>query len=105
MCVVSSGLVVSKGKPRRSMKVKSTIGVPSSFMKQTVSDTHCCSRDTYYMLMMNVGPVAANSCGLLRHLDKSEEMRVSLHLPACELKTVFFLPAVVLVGGEELVEL
>lgn len=94
MCVVSSGLVVSKGKPRRSMKVKSTIGVP--FL--TLIAVHVIR---IYMLMTNVGP----ACVLLRHLDKSGEMRVALRLPAGELKTVFFLPAVVLVGGEELMEL
>lgn len=51
------------------------------------------------------GPRCGQLLCALRHLDKSEEMRVALHLPARELKTVFFLPAVVLVGGEELVEL
>lgn len=59
--------------------------------------------------LLHAGVDRGRRCGklscALRHLDKSEEMRVALHLSASELETVIFLPAVVLVGGEELVEL
>lgn len=41
----------------------------------------------------------------LVYLDKSKEMWVALHLPACELKTVFFLPTVMKIGREALMEL
>lgn len=45
------------------------------------------------------------SVGCFVYLDKSKELRVVLHLPACELETLFFLPTVVLIGGEKLMEL
>lgn len=39
------------------------------------------------------------------YLNISEEMWVALHLPARELEIVFLLPAVMLIGGETLMEL
>lgn len=44
-------------------------------------------------------------CKLCMYLDESEEMLVALHLPACELKIVFLLPTVMLIGREALMEL
>lgn len=49
--------------------------------------------------------VACEDVGCFVYLHKSKELRVVLHLPACELETVFFLPTVVLIGGEKLMEL
>lgn len=49
--------------------------------------------------------VAYEDVGSFVYLDKSKELRVVLHLPACELETVFFLPTVVLIGREKLMEL
>lgn len=69
--------------------------------RHSVADTvHCCCA-TCSMLILRCGQLLCE----LRYLDKGEEMRVALHLSARELETVFFLPAVVLVRGEELVEL
>lgn len=49
--------------------------------------------------------VAYEDVGCLVYLDKSKELRVVLHLPARELETVFFLPTVVFIGREKLMEL
>lgn len=51
-----------------------------------------------------VHAVRMDVCCLL-YLDVSEEMQVALHLPACELKIVFLLPTVMLIGREALMEL
>ncbi len=51
-----------------------------------------------------VHAVRTDACYVL-YLDVCEEMQVALHLPACELKIVFLLPTVMLIGREALVEL
>lgn len=43
-------------------------------------------------------------CCLL-YLNKSEEMWIALHLPACEFKVVFLFPTVMLIRREALMEL
>lgn len=55
-------------------------------------------------MLTTVHVVHMDVCCLV-YLDKSKEMWVALHLPACELKTVFFLPTVMKIGREALMEL
>lgn len=83
-------------------------------LKKAVTATHYCECHLYVMGTQSSARDGGRerrraSCmkivGCFVYLDKSEELRVVLHLPACELETLFFLPTVVLIGGEKLMEL